>query len=330
MAAYSGIRGNETVTGALSAMVCSGRVPHAILFHEDDGGGAVKLAHEFLAHLFCRAGGEEPCRNCPSCNKIAKHIHPDVHYVFPVNNGTSLDYLAEWRSLLADNESFTEAELQEALGIEGKTAMIKVDEAKRLLDVLGLSALEGGYRAVVVYLPEKMNREAANRLLKAIEEPPAKTQFVLVSHAPEMVLPTITSRCQRIRVSPASAAPSSQLEAQFDRICSSLLAALGAGDLAAVLDASDEAAALPSREKMRAFCTALSGRVRGLFLCQQGLDALAAGVPEDDRAVAAALKKKFPRAALDAISRADSLIARNVAPKIVFTDLADRLYISAK
>ncbi|MBQ0077612.1 MAG: hypothetical protein KBS55_03135 [Bacteroidales bacterium] len=328
--AYSGITGNEVVTGALGSMVRSGKVPHAILLHEDDGGEAMKVAHAFLSHLFCRNAGDEACHNCPSCNKIAKHIHPDVHYVFPVNNGTSLDYLSEWRALLSGNESFTEAELQEALGIEGKTAMIKVDESKRLLDVLGLSALEGGYRAVVVYLPEKMNREAANRLLKAIEEPPVKTQFVLISHSPESVLPTIYSRCQRIRIAPAERSSSAGQDALYEGICTALLEALAAHDLGAALAESDEAAALPSREKMRSFCASLSERLRGIFLCQQGLDGLAAQVPQADRALAGRLPRKFPRAALDAVSRADDLIGRNVAPKIIFTDLCDRLYISSK
>ena len=152
-------------------MVDSGKVPHAIMFHEDDGGGGVPIALAFLQYLFCKdkAGGDS-CGACPSCNKISKLIHPDVHFIYPVNTGASTDFAAQWRELVLSNPVFTENDLREALGIEGKNAMIKVDEAKTVLDILSLYALERGYRALVMYLPEKMNKEAANRLLKAVEE----------------------------------------------------------------------------------------------------------------------------------------------------------------
>ena len=90
-----------------------------------------------------------------------------MHLVFPTAaNALSEQYLEPLRRLVAENPSFREAELSEALGIEGKNSLIAVAESRRLLEKLSLSALEGGYRAVVIYLPEKLNAEAANRLLK--------------------------------------------------------------------------------------------------------------------------------------------------------------------
>ena len=140
----------------LCALVDAGKVPHAILLHEEDGGGAVPLALQFLEHLFGEAPG----------GKISKLIHPDVHFVFPTVS-SSKACLPVWRSLVLEHPHFRQEDLTAALGIEGKTAMIAVAEAKEILSTLSLSALEGGYRAVLMYLPEKMNAEAANRLLVA-------------------------------------------------------------------------------------------------------------------------------------------------------------------
>ena len=202
---FAQLQGNEDVKKALVGMVDSGRIPHAILFHEDDGGGAFPLCLAFLQYLFCRhRTGGDACGQCPSCGKIARLIHPDVHFIFPTGAGMlSEQYMEPLRKLVADRPAFREAELLEALGLSGKLPLIAVAESRRLLEKLSLSALEGGWRAVVIYLPERLNAEAANRLLKMIEEPPAQTQFLLITHQIDKLLVTISSRCQRIRVRPA-------------------------------------------------------------------------------------------------------------------------------
>ena len=327
---FADITGNEDVVKALSGMVDSGKIPHAIMLHEDDGGGAFPLAQAFLQYLYCknRSGGDS-CGSCPSCGKVSKLIHPDIHYIFPVNTGRSVDFAAQWRELVQTNPSFTENELGEALGIEGKTAMIKVEEAKTVLDVLSLYALERGYRALVIYLPEKMNREAANRLLKAVEEPPEKTQFILITHSPDAVLPTISSRCLRIRVMPKKGVFRSVGQGEDPEILRRLMQAVLARDLGAALEAAENAAALPSRERAKGFCRYAAERLRFVFLLQQGLESLVE-VPETEMAElrdwAKRCPKTFPRKAADALGRAQGLIERNVNVKILFTDLADRLY----
>ncbi|MCQ2182293.1 MAG: hypothetical protein MJY89_02670 [Bacteroidales bacterium] len=311
----------------LCGMVASGRIPHAILFHEDDGGGAFPLAMDFLKTLYCgRRVGENACGECPSCNKISKYIHPDIHFVFPTAAGyISTQYMEQFRALATQKPSFSEAELNEALGIEGRNSMIAVSEAKHILEVLSLSALEGGYKAVVMYLPEKMNREAANRLLKIIEEPSEKTQFIFITHAPEKVLETISSRCQRIRVSNSS--ESGMPEFSRPELVYSLMDALLSRNLVEALDVSEKIAALPSREMAKSFCAFFGGALRQMFLHQQGLPSLACA---DERYAswASRCKKTFPRQALDSIGRAQSLIDRNVNMKILFTDLVNRLYMS--
>jgi len=325
---FAQIQGNDSLVKALAGMVSSGKVPHALMFHEDDGGGAVPLAMAFLQYLYCRnRGAEDSCGECSQCNKMSKMIHSDVHFIFPVNSGNlSVQLLKEWRALVLENPYFTEAELNSALGIEGKNTLIAVPEAKQLLSDLSLSALEGGYRSVLIYLPEKMNAEAANRLLKIIEEPPAQTLFLLVTHAPEKVLTTIRSRCQVLRVQPRKI-ESAALKFDDGGLLSALMDALIARDLSAALEVGESLAALPSRENAKAFCKFAAEKFRTVFLIQQGLTSLA---PTDEEAArwAKAVKRTFPRKALEVLDRTLGRIGRNVNLKILFADLVDRLYIN--
>lgn len=303
----------------LFAMVDGNRVPHAILLHEDDGGGAVALAMEFLSHLY----GGNP--------RVAKMIHPDIHYIFPLilssGDTVSEQYAVQWRSLVSENPSFTEGELYDTLGFEGKNTVISVKEANALLRVLSRYSLEGGYTAIVIYLPEKMNPTAANKLLKILEEPPQQTIFVMVTHAPERLLPTILSRCQLFRME--SSEGTSDVVLRFDDggAFASLMDAIIARDLASALEVGEQLAALPSRDSMRSFCRFAAEKVRRIFLVQQGLTQLAGDDPEV-AAWAARCKKTFPRKALEALDKASLLIGRNVNQKILFTDLVDRLYVN--
>ncbi len=300
----------------LASVAASGKVPHAILLHEDDGGGAVGIAVEFLTRLY----GDNP--------RVAKLIHSDVHFIFPlVLSGDALSdqYAKEWRALVQENPSFTEADLYEALGFEGKNTVISVREANALIQTLGRYSLEGGYTAVVVYLPEKMNPAAANKLLKILEEPPAQTVFVMITHAPEKLLPTILSRCQLYRVPASTRAADAVLRYDDGGLLASLLEALAAKDLAAVLESGEALAALPSRDSARAFCRYASEVMRRIFLAQQGLDSLA-GDDASVRSWAGRFSKTFPRKAFEAFDKASALIGRNVNQKILFTDLVGRLW----
>ena len=323
---FSQLQGNREVVQALVGMMDSGRVPHAILFHEDDGGGAFPLALAFLQYLYCRQrSGGDSCGSCPSCGKIAKLIHPDVHFVFPTAAGfLSEQYMEPLRRLVAVNPRFREAELAEALGIEGKNPMIAVSEARRLLEKLSLSALEGGYRSVVIYLPERMNAEAANRLLKMIEEPPLQTQFLLITHQAEKVLATVSSRCQRIRVQPEGRAAA--VEFAEAELLDALMDSLLSRDLPGALEAAERIASLPSRESAKAFCLYAADRLREIFLVQQGVR-LPGEISPEAQKWAGQCRKTFPRQALEVLDRAQTLIGCNVNLKILFTDMADRMFL---
>ncbi len=324
---FAQLRGDEDVVKALVGMVDSGKVPHAIMFHEDDGGGAFPLCVAFLQYLYCaHRGGGDSCGVCPSCNKISKLIHPDVHFVYPTAaSAISVQYVAQFRSLVASNPSFTESQLMTALGIEGKNSLIAVSESRHLLDTLSLSALEGGYRSVVIYLPEKMNADAANRLLKIIEEPPLKTQFLLITHHSEKVLQTISSRCQQIRVRPSRAADPAESFASPE-LFSGLMDAILRRDLLSALDAGERIAALPSREAAKTFCKFASYQLRIIFLAQQGLSSPAPD-SADASSWASLCPKTFPRKALAVFDRTALLIDRNVNLRLLFTDMVDKLFM---
>lgn len=327
---FSQVQADQSVKDALSGMIASSRVPHAIMFHEDDGGGAVALALAFLQDLFCsRRSTTDSCGSCPSCNKVFKLIHPDIHFIFPVAApNLSVAYMAKWRSIVLSNPMFTEAELSEALGIEGKSSIIATAEAKAMLETLSLSALEGGYRAVLIYLPEKMNQEAANRLLKMIEEPPALTQFLLVTHSPEKVLKTISSRCQLIRVKPRnlnSRLATAEMLEVYQRLYREMMDALMARDLLEAVEVGEALAALPSRESAKGFCKFAADKMRSIFMASQGMDGLA-GADDYDREAAGRCRKTFPRLSIEVLDRTNMLIERNVNLKILFTDMIGKLY----
>ena len=321
---------NAQVAAALRQMAESGRIPHAMLFHENDGGGAFPLVIDFLDAVY----GHTP--------RVKKLIHPDIHFVFPVagpseKKPVSDQFLGPWRELLQENPCFFENELYTALGIEGKQGLISVNEARSILDKLSLSAVEGGYRTVVMYLPEKMNQQAANALLKMIEEPPEKTLFLLITLQPEKVMTTIFSRCLFMRVRPFSREEDRSIHAkegaettEYADLFHDMLEALTRKDLLGALETADAVADLGSREKQKLFCKVAGEGLRNIFLQQQGLTDLA-DILEDERPfyeeMAARLRKNFSRQAMAALDRALLLLERNVNQKILFTDLVNRLYM---
>ena len=322
---------NVPVAAALHQMAESGRIPHAMLFHENDGGGAFPLVIDFLDAVY----GHNP--------RVKKLIHPDIHFVFPVagpseKKPVSDQFLGPWRELLQENPCFFENELYTALGIEGKQGLISVNEARSILDKLSLSAVEGGYRTVVMYLPEKMNPQAANALLKMIEEPPEKTLFLLVTLQPEKVMTTIFSRCLFMRVRPFSReedravhAEESAETTEMADLFHDLVDALVRKDLLGALETADAVADLGSREKQKRFCRVASDGLRNIFLLQQGLPELADLLGDEKpfyEEMAAKLRKNFSRQALAALDRALLLLERNVNQKILFTDLVNRLYMT--
>ena len=348
---FADIIGNEKVAKTLASMADSGRVSHAMLLYENEGSGALALALAYVQYLNCsNPSGGDSCGECPSCRQMSKMIHPDVHFVFPVNKGpkssdekpTSESYVKYWRELAVADPYFSEADLQHAIGIESKNGLIAVAEAKSIISKLSLASVTDGYKAVIFYLPEKMNQETANRLLKMVEEPPQKTLFLFITHAPEKVLQTIFSRCQSIRVMPltkdeaarvAALRPERDMEEHnlFMDLFSDLLRSVVARDLMGTLECGEVMAALDSREKQKAFCNFVSDCIRKIFMLQQKLPQIS-GVEEHEREfyeeMAAKCPKGFCVKTIANIEKVVSMIDRNVNSKILFCDLVNRMFLN--
>ena len=348
---FSEVIGNADVAKALVSMADTGRVAHAMLMYENEGCGALALALAYVQYLNCKnPQNGDSCGECPSCRQMAKLIHPDVHFVFPVNKGpktsddkpTSESYLKYWRELASANPYFVEADLQRAIGIESKNGLIAVAEAKQIISKLSLTAVADGYKAVIFYLPEKMNQETANRLLKMVEEPPVNTLFIFITHAPEKVLQTIFSRCQSVRVMPLSKDEQQKVQALspiddkeeyniFMDLFSDFMNSLVSRDLMGALECGETMAALESREKQKAFCTFASECLRKIFLLQQKLPQIA-GVSQQETDfytnMAGRCGKKFCSRSVADIEKVVAMIDRNVNSKILFNDLVNRMFLN--
>ncbi|MBQ7811256.1 MAG: hypothetical protein IJ394_01720 [Bacteroidales bacterium] len=348
---FADVIGNASVAKVLSSMADSGRVAHAMLMYENEGCGALALALAYIQYLNCADPSEgDSCGVCPSCRQMSKLIHPDVHFVFPVNKGprtsddkpTSESYIRYWRELASANPYFVEADLQRAIGIESKNGLIAVAEAKSIISKLSLTSVADGYKAVIFYLPEKMNQETANRLLKMVEEPPEKTVFIFITHAPEKVLQTIFSRCQSIRVLPLTKEEAEAVKAldpfddreeydQFMELFADLMNAVTGRDLMAALECGEMMAGLESREKQKAFCTFASDCIRKIFMIQQNMPQIA-GVSEQEKdfydRMAGSVGKGFCTKSITNIEKVVAMIDRNVSSKILFCDLVNRIFLS--
>ena len=345
---FSEIIGNESLREALVRMVRENRLPHAILFSGEDGGSAFALALALAGYVNCRRPGEsDACGECASCHKYGKLIHPDLHFVFPVSTSASLSesekkapisdyFLPSFRELALAHPYFTEQMLYEAIGIENKSGLISAGEARRITEKLTLRAAEGTWKTMLIYLPEKMNAEAANKLLKLLEEPPQGTLFLLVTHHPERLLPTIRSRCQPVAVPPLSREERQRTgsgpddNADYREIAKSILEAGLAKRLADLFPQWEMLADL-GREKQREWCLYMERYLRQIFLIARGLDDLAGFDPREEavlRSFAARVKPSFYEKAFATLEDALASIGSNVNPKLVFCDLTNRLLLA--
>ena len=215
---FKDIKGQEEIRRRLVKTIDSGRVSHAQMLVGEAGSGTLPLALAYIQYLNCsnRSCGDS-CGECPSCQKIAALQHPDLHFVMPVNKQgkksgeaiTSDSFLPEWRRMVLETGGYFDEQMwYDALGLENLQGLISKKDADEIIRKLSFKSFEGGYKAIIIWLPEKMNTEAANTLLKILEEPWDRTLFVLVSAKPRLLLPTILSRVQETVV------PGSEFEAR--------------------------------------------------------------------------------------------------------------------
>lgn len=205
---FKEVIGHKEIKKRLITSLKTGRISHAQLFAGDSGYGSFALALAFAQYIFCTGDKQEDsCGECPSCKKMQKLIHPDLHFVFPVvrkaKSPTSDEYINEWRKLVNENYYFNLEDWYSAMGVEDNAqAAIYTEESGNILRKLNLKSFESDYKIMIIWLPEKMNPECSNKLLKIIEEPYDKTLFLMVSEHPEQIINTIQSRTQRINIPP--------------------------------------------------------------------------------------------------------------------------------
>jgi DNA polymerase-3 subunit delta' len=201
--------GQRELKEKLVSTVKDGRVSHAQLFEGAMGYGGLPMALAYAQFISCKNRSDDSCGTCSSCVKYNKLIHPDLHFVFPVNKTKKIkdkpvsnDFLPQWREIVLEKKYFTEQDWYEFIGIENKQGIISAYEADKILSKLSYKPFESDYKIMIVWLPERLNQTSANRLLKLIEEPPEHTVFLLVTENSGRILPTIYSRTQRIRLQP--------------------------------------------------------------------------------------------------------------------------------
>lgn len=208
---FNEVIGQEEIKERLVEMSREGRVPHAIMFCGPRGCGKMALALAFASYLICSSGkdGKDSCGTCHQCAMLRSWSHPDLIFTYPVikPQGTSADhkmvsddFAREWRGMLAEGPYFTMNQWLAKMGAGNQQAMIYVAESEAVIRKLSMKSSQGGYKINIVWLPERMREDCANKMLKIIEEPPQQTVFIMVCEEPERLLETIRSRVQRIDI----------------------------------------------------------------------------------------------------------------------------------
>ncbi len=368
---FSEITGHHVAKATLREMVKTGEIPHALLFSGPEGIGKLALARAFASYLQCehRTPDGDSCGVCRTCRQHAALNFPDLNFVYPTvgSKGTSPllseDYAEQWREFIADSYPASFTKWAEMIKGEGGAPAIKVDEATEILRKMTLSTYSSDYKVMIIWRPELLNKEAANRLLKLIEEPPAGSVFLFVSNSPQDILPTIFSRSRQLLLRPLSeeevrhelsirgideykaaeaskgasgsilkaidTARESEERALFFELFTRLMRLAWKRDVAALRLWSEEAAKM-KREKTRRFFTYAATMVREAFICNLADDRLMSTTAEEKR-FAIPFSPFVNVANVEDIamefSEADADAAANANLRILLFDLAVRLII---
>ena len=201
---FSEILGQEYIKSHLTKSASLGRIPHAQLFVGPEGSGTLPMAIAYAQYILCNNSNGENNGENESCNlKFDKLSHPDLHFVYPTvatedvkTKPKSIDFIGDWRAFVTQNPYGSLFDWYSVLGVNNKQGLIRVEDAGDILKTLSLKSYEGGYKIMIIWMADKMNTEASNKLLKLLEEPPEKTIFILITEQEEDLIQTIRSRCQ--------------------------------------------------------------------------------------------------------------------------------------
>ena len=201
---FKDVIGHEGLKKRLIHEVQADRVSHAQMILGPEGSAKLPLSLAFAQYLLCdNPAAGDSCGTCGHCKKVSSLTHPDVHMVFPIVKSKSVvasdDLRSEWNEFFKRQPYFDLNTWLEHIDGTGKNAVIAVDESRAIMRKLSIKSYSDRYKIMIIWLPEKMNGQAANKLLKLLEEPPEKTIFLLVCDNAETILPTIISRTQIIQ-----------------------------------------------------------------------------------------------------------------------------------
>ncbi|MBC7412519.1 MAG: DNA polymerase III subunit delta, partial [Bacteroidia bacterium] len=205
---FKDIIGHAAIKQRLINSANENRISHAQLFLSNEGVGAIGLAVAYAQYIACKnRQATDSCGVCSACVKYNKLVHPDLHFAFPTNtttkvtkDPTSIQFIAEWRKALLHNVYLDLFEWLETIGIDNKQGNISALESVDIIRRLALKPYESEFKVMIIWMAEKMNTQAANKILKLLEEPPEKTLFLLVVEQQEQLLSTIISRTQLIKI----------------------------------------------------------------------------------------------------------------------------------
>jgi len=204
---FNEVIGHKELKKSLIQSVNDGRISHAQLFLGGEGSGNLAMALAYIQYIYCEnKGHEDACGECSSCKKIQHLTHPDLHFSFPIiktgKEGETADaFIKEFREAVLENPYINLLSWYEYLGNQNKQGIISVAESNHIIKKLSLKSFEGGFKSYLIWMPEKLNLPAANKLLKTIEEPPDKTLIILVANDSEQIISTILSRTQLVKLS---------------------------------------------------------------------------------------------------------------------------------
>lgn len=204
---FSDFSGQDSTKTQLLDLFKSERVPHALLLNGEEGCGHLQLALSFSSLLLCKSPTPlDACKNCSSCKMYEKYQHPDLHFSYPIHlsktehSETSDDQRSSFLEALEKYKCLGKKTWYSKMGNENKQGVIGVKESQAILAKISLKSFFGSAKILLMWMPELMNIQAANKLLKLIEEPPENTYFIFVSNNQSKILPTISSRLQTINV----------------------------------------------------------------------------------------------------------------------------------
>lgn len=364
---FKDVIGHQDVKKHLAEMVAQNRLSHALLFTSREGSGALPLALAFSQHIMCEAPGEnDSCGVCNACKKAAAFVHPDIHYSYPVipkkpgDKPVSTDYIGEWREFISQGGYGNAYDWLQFIGAENKQGNITAQECNEIIHKLSLKSFESESKVLVMWMPEYLDKEG-NKLLKLIEEPPPNTVFIFVAENESMILPTVVSRTQQVRVPPlATEAIEEQLmlKAKLSKEQARQIASISAGNYREAMQTLQNAGedwlsllrdwlnaimksgpvaqvkwidemSRQGREKQKQFLRYFN-HLLGQAIKIQAMNGVTLAIPENERDFAIRLNKmagiEQQYAMIDELDKAAFYIERNANPKMLFHALTIRLY----